>query len=170
MPILTRLLSKAEYGLVSLIFTNVTIIAVVGGMGLGEATVRFYGERRKEGQGALRAVCDAMVGGSLTVGLIAGATTALLAIWLADDLPPNYARSLGLGSLLVLIRIVSGVLYQMYRAQERAVSYAAFLVVVRYSTMACAIALLFLSDRTAFAVLAATVIVEAAAVLVRFAI
>jgi O-antigen/teichoic acid export membrane protein len=169
MPILTRLLSKAEYGLVNLIFASVTILTVVGGLGLGEATVRFYGERRKEGPRALRAVCDTMVGGSLAVGLIAAAATALLATRLTDHLPPNYARCLGLGSLLVLIRIVSGVLYQIYRAQERAVAYAAILVVARYSTMACAIALLLLSERTAFAVLAATVVVEAAAVVVRFA-
>ena len=168
MPILTRLLSKAEYGLVSLIFGTVTILAVVGGLGLGEATVRFYGERRKEGPEAVLAVCDAMVGGSLAVGLIVGAATALLATQLTDELPPNYARCLGLGTLLVLIRIVSGVLYQIYRAQERAVAYAVILVVARYSTMACAIALLLLSERTAFAVLAATVIVEAAAVAVRF--
>ena len=111
MPILTRLLSKAEYGLVSLLFGAVTILAVVGGLGLGEAMVRFYGERRKDGPAALRAVCDTMVGGALAVGLTAAAATALIATQLTDDLPPNYARCIGLGSLLVLIRIVSGVLY-----------------------------------------------------------
>jgi O-antigen/teichoic acid export membrane protein len=169
MPILTRLLSKAEYGLVNLIFGTVTILAVVGGLGLGEATVRFYGERRKEGPDALRVVCDTMVGGALTVGLIVGGMAALLASQLVGELPENYSRCLGLGCLLVLIRIVSGVLYQIYRAQERAVAYAANLVVARYSTMACAIALLLFSERTAFAVLAATVIVETAAVAVRFA-
>jgi O-antigen/teichoic acid export membrane protein len=169
MPILTRLLSKAEYGLVSLIFGTVTIFAVLGGMGLGEATVRFYGERRKQGPKVLRAVCDAMVGGALVVGLAAGAMTVLLAAWLTDDLPPNYARCVGLGSLLVVIRIVSSVLYQIYRAQERAVAFAVVQVVGRYATLACVIALLLFSERTAFAVLMATVIVEAASVAVRFA-
>jgi O-antigen/teichoic acid export membrane protein len=168
MPILTRLLSKTEYGLVSLIFSTVTIIAVVGGMGLGEATVRFYGERRPQGPPALRAIADAMIGGSFGLGLTAAAATILLAGWLSDDLPPNYARCVGLGSLLVLIRIVSGVLYQIYRAQERAVAYAATLVVARYATLLCAIALLFFSERTAFAVLAASVIVEAGTVVVLF--
>ncbi len=168
MPILTRLLSKAEYGLVSLIFGTVTILAVVGGMGLGEATVRFHGERRKQGPKALRAVCDAMVGGSLVFGLTTAAATVLVATWLMDTLPPSYARCVGLGSLLVLIRIVSGVLYQIYRAEERAVAYAAILVASRYATLACAIALLLFSERTAFAVLAATVLVEAVAVAVRF--
>lgn len=169
LPILTRLLSKAEYGLVSLSFTTVTVLAVVAGMGLGEATVRFYGERRKEGTAALRAVCDTMVGGSLALGLIAAATTALLATQVTDDLPRSYVHCLGLGSLLVLVRIVSGVLYQIYRAQERSVAYAVLLVVARYSTMACAVALLLFYERTAFAVLAATAIVEAIAVMVRFA-
>jgi O-antigen/teichoic acid export membrane protein len=168
MPILTRLLSKTEYGLLSLIFSTVTIVAVVGGMGLGEATVRFYGERRPQGPTALRAICDAMIGGSLGLGLAAAAATILLARWVSDDLPPNYARCVGLGSLLVLIRIVSSVLYQVYRAQERAVAYAAVLVVTRYGTLLCAIALLFFSERTAFAVLAATVIIEAGSLAIRF--
>jgi len=168
MPILTRLLSKAEYGLVSLLFSTVTVIAVVGGMGFGEATVRFYGERRREGPAALRAVCDAMVGGALVVGLLAAAATALVATWVTDQLPPSYAHCLGLGSALVLIRIVSGVLYQVYRAQERAKAYAAILVVSRYATMMGAVALLLLYERTAFAVLAATVVVEVVAVVVRF--
>jgi O-antigen/teichoic acid export membrane protein len=169
MPILTRLLSKAEYGLLSLIFANVTILAVVGGLGLGEATVRFYGERRKDGAPALRAVCNAMLGASLTAGLLAAAATVLLAEGLPDELPPHYARCLGLGSFLVSIRIVSGVLYQIYRAQERAIAYSTIQVVARYATMACAIALLFFSERTAYAVLLATVLVESAAVIVRFA-
>ena len=168
MPILTRLLSKAEYGLVSLIFGTVTILAVVGGLGLGEATVRFYGERRKDGPDAVRAVCDTMVGGALAFGLVVGAVTALAASQLMGDLPENYARCLGPVCLLVLIRIVSGVLYQIYRAQERAVAYAANLVIARYATMVCAIALLLLTERTAFAVLVATVIVEFAAAAVRF--
>ena len=168
MPILTRLLSKAEYGLVSLLFSTVTVIAVVGGMGFGEATVRFYGERRREGPAALRAVCDAMIGGALVVGLLAAAATALVATWVTDQLPPSYAHCLGLGSALVLIRIVSGVLYQVYRAQERATAYAAILVVSRYATMMGAVALLLLYERTAFAVLAATVVVEVVAVVVRF--
>ena len=168
MPILTRLLSKAEYGLVSLLFSTVTVIAVVSGMGFGEATVRFYGERRREGPAALREVCDAMVGGALVVGLLAAAATALVATWVTDQLPPSYVDCLGVASALVLIRIVSGVLYQVYRAQERAKAYAAILVASRYATMMGAVALLLLYERTAFAVLAATVVVEAVAVVVRF--
>ncbi|MDX2165620.1 MAG: oligosaccharide flippase family protein [Deltaproteobacteria bacterium] len=168
MPILTRLLSKPEYGLVSLLFSTVTILAVVGGMGFGEATVRFYGERRRDGTAAVRAVCDAMVGGAMVVGLLAAAVTGLVALWGPADMPANYVRCLGLGSVLVLIRIVSGVLYQIYRAQERAVAYAAIMVVARYATMVGAVALLLLRERTAFAVLAATVLVEAVAVVARF--
>ena len=168
MPILTRLLSKAEYGLVSLIFGTVTILAVVGGMGLGEATVRFYGERRKDGPRGVRAICDTMVGGALGLGLLVGMGTALVFSQFTGELPANYARCVDLGCLLVMIRILSGVLYQIYRAQERAFAYAANLVVARYSTMVCAIALLLFAERTAFAVLAATVFVEAAAVVVRF--
>jgi O-antigen/teichoic acid export membrane protein len=168
MPILTRLLSRPEYGLVNLMFSTVTILAVVGGMGFGEATVRLYGERRRDGADAVRAVSDAMVGGALVVGLLAAAVTALVATWAPGEMAANYVRCLGLGSVLVLIRIVSGVLYQIYRAQERAVAYASIMVVARYATMAGAVALLLYHERTAFAVLTATVIVEALAVVVRF--
>src|SRR5437870_3031488 len=46
MPIMTRLLSKSDYGLLSLIFATVSVLTAVGGLGFGEAAVRLYGERR----------------------------------------------------------------------------------------------------------------------------
>src|SRR5262249_12044210 len=60
MPIMTRLLSKDEYGLLSWIFTIVTLLVVAGGFGLGEAAVRLYGEHRAEGRVALARLCDTL--------------------------------------------------------------------------------------------------------------
>ena len=165
MPIMTRLLSKADYGLLSLMFATVSVLAVVGGSGFGEAAVRLYGEHKVDGAAALRRLCDSLLGGALGMGLLVGLVVALFAGAAAS--PAEFRRCLLLASILIVVRVVSGVLYQIYRAQERAVAHAATQVSIRYATTALAIALLLLYERRAFTVLAATLVVEAATVAVR---
>src|SRR5205814_7527980 len=70
MPIMTRLLSKEDYGLLSLIFATVAVLAVVGGLGFGEAAVRLYAEHKADGPVALRHLCDSLLGGALAMGLL----------------------------------------------------------------------------------------------------
>ncbi len=168
MPIMTRLLSKADYGLLSLVFAAVSVLAVVGGLGFGEAAVRLYGEGRADGAVALRRLCDSLLGGALGMGLLVGLAVAFVARAFTGATSPEYGRCLLLASVLIVVRVVSGVLYQIYRAQERAVAHGATQVSVRYATTVLAIALLLLYERNAFIVILATLFVEAAAVGVRF--
>ncbi len=161
MPVTTRLLPKEEYGLLSLVFATVSILAVVGTLGFGEATVRLYTERRTHGPEALRILCDSMLGGSLALSLLVAVVTVTAAAWIVEPSRPTYARCLQWSAVLVVIRVISGVLYQIYRAQERAFAHAAARVLCRYGTIAVAITLLLLSERSAFTVIVATVIVEA---------
>jgi O-antigen/teichoic acid export membrane protein len=167
MPILTRLLSKEEYGLLSLFFATVTILVVVGQLGFGEATLRLYSERRAHGRHALRELCDTMLGGSLAASLLVAAATLLCTQWFVAARQPYYARCLWLASVLVVIRGISGVLYQVYRAQERAFAHAAAQIAARYGTMVLALSCFLLSHPTAITVIVATLIVEAIVVAVR---
>jgi len=166
MPIMTRLLSKSDYGLLSLIFATVAVLAVVGGLGFGEAAVRLYDEHKAEGGTALRQLCDSLLGGSLGMGLLVACAVCAVAM-LSPGIAVAYGRCLLLGGLLVAVRIVSAVLFQIYRAQERAVAHATTQVLVRYATSALAIALLLAGERSAFTVILASLVVEAAAVAVR---
>jgi O-antigen/teichoic acid export membrane protein len=160
MPLLTRLLTKQEYGLLSLIFAIVSVLTIAGTLGFSEATLRFYAERQAQGPAAVRDLCDTMLGGSLTVCLLVATGTLLVARWLVDE--PEYATILELTSVLVVIRVVSGVLLQIYRAQERSVAYATGRVVARYGAVAIAITLLLLFQRSALTVIVATIVAEGA--------
>src|ERR1700687_3910316 len=124
MPIMTRLLSKAEYGLLSLIFATVSVLAVVGGLGFGEAVVRLYDEHRLDGVEALRRLCDSLLGGALAMGAIVGLAIVLFAI-AVPGISSGYGRGLVIAGALIVVRVVSGVLYQIYRAQQRAIAHAA---------------------------------------------
>lgn len=167
MPIMTRLLSKEDYGLLGLTFAVVSVLAVIAGCGLGEASVRMYSERRAEGVDAARRFCETMLCGASLTGILVGLGVACFAPAIAGDAAPEYTGCLRLGGLLIAVRAVSGVLYQIYRAQERPAAHATAQVVVRYATTALAIPLLLLSQRTALMVLIASAIVELTAVGVR---
>jgi O-antigen/teichoic acid export membrane protein len=160
MPITTRLLSKEEYKLLSLAFATVAILAIAGTLGFCEATVRLYGEHRAEGAGQLRDLCDTMLGGSLAASVLVAVAAFAVAQWIDAAGQSPYARCLRWGSVLVVIRVLSGVVNQIYRAQERAGAYAAIQVGAHYGTVAVALALLLLAERSAAVVIIATVMVE----------
>lgn len=163
MPIMTRLLSKEEYGLLSLMFTTVAVLSVVAGLGSGDATLRLYGEHYQAGTRYLRQLCETLLTSTFTSGLLVAGATALWAGQSSD----HYSRCLVLAGGLVVIRVLSTVLYQIHRAQERAAAYAATQVGVRWATFLLAVPLLLLYEPSAASVLIASIVVEATAVLVR---
>lgn len=169
MPIMTRLLSKAEYGLLGLVYATASIFALVGGMGFGEAAVRLYGEQRQRGPAALRNLCSTLVGGAFAAGSLVGLALAAVAGWLGGAGSSPYVDCLPLVAVLVVIRAVSGVIYQIFRAQERAGAHALTQVCVRYGTTVVAIAGLLLFRRNAATVMVAALLVESVAVAVRLA-
>jgi O-antigen/teichoic acid export membrane protein len=78
--------------------------------------------------------------------------------WLA--LQETTARCLRVASLLVVIRVVLGVIYQVYRGQERAVAFSIVQLATRYVPLALAIVILLASGLTAYEVIVATAIGE----------
>jgi O-antigen/teichoic acid export membrane protein/glycosyltransferase involved in cell wall biosynthesis len=165
MPIMTRLLSKSEYGLLGLLYATVSVLAVVGGMGLGEAAVRLYSEQRLRGAAAARELCNALLGGALAAAAVIAVAIAAGALWFGGS---RYVECLPLASLLIVIRAVSGVLFQIYRAQERARAHALTQIFQRCGTMVLAIGMLLLFPGDAQTVIAATIIVELVAVAARW--
>lgn len=158
MPVLTRALTKEEYGLLNLALATVGILALVGRLGFGEATVRFYYERSQQGVGRLREFCGSMVGGSFISGTLVALVTLAVLQWLAPQ--ENTARCLRVASLIVAIRAVLGVISQIYRGQERAVAFSISQLATRYVPLALAIAILLASGLTAYDVIVATAIGE----------
>lgn len=160
MPVTTRLLSKAEYGTLNLVLASVGIMVVIGQMGFPQATTRFFAERHRQGKAHLREFCDNMLGGAFTAGLLVALVAAGAAAWIAGGAGPYYASCVRLGSLVVLVRVVSSVIYQLFRADERVFTYMVAQIVSRYCTLALVIAMLFLRGQTAYQIILATVIGE----------
>jgi O-antigen/teichoic acid export membrane protein len=166
MPIMTRLLTKAEYGLLGLIYSTASVCALIGALGFGEAVVRLYGEHLARGPAALRRLCSTLVAGAPLAAAPWAAVLMAMPSWSAPATSP-YLDCLPLAGALVVIRAASGVLYQIYRAQERAVAHASTQVAVRYGTLVLAPLCLIAFPRSAFTVVAATIAVEATALVVR---
>ena len=158
MPVLTRALTKEEYGLLNLTFATVGILALVGRLGFSEAIVRFYYERSQQGVKQLREFCGTMLTGALLTGVLVAFVTLAGIRWIAPH--QNTARCLRIALLVVVLRSVLGVVYQIYRGQERAVAYSIAQIATRYAALAVAIAILVVSGLTAYEVLVATVVGE----------
>jgi O-antigen/teichoic acid export membrane protein len=158
MPVLTRSMTKEEYGLLNLTLATVGILVLVGRLGFAEAAMRFYYERSKQGVRRLREFCGSMLMGSF----VSGALVALLTIAALHWVSPreDVARCLRAAALIVIIRAVLGVIYQIYRAQERPVAYSVAQIVARYASLAVAIGMLLAYGLTAYDVIVATVIGE----------
>lgn len=167
LPITTRLLSKAEYGVLSLAFAGIAVLTLVAGLGLGSAATRFYHDAAARGVGPLRELCEGLITGAALAGAFVAVPT-FVAGWtgLGGD-APSQAACLAAGSLLVVVRAVSGVVFQIQRAEERALAYAAAQLVIRYGTLFVAVPALFFGARTAVTVIVASIAVEAVVLAVR---
>lgn len=158
LPILTRALTKADYGLLSLTFATVGILALVGRLGFGDATTRFYYERSQQGWKQLREFCGSMLSGSLVSGGLVALATLVVLQWVSPE--GNTARCLRAACFVVVTRSVLGVIYQIYRGQERAVAFSIAQLATRYVPLALAIAILLVSGLSAYTVIVATAIGE----------
>jgi len=158
MPILTRLLSKEEYGVLNLVFASIAILLIVGQLGFPQATVRFYTEERHEGRTRLRNFCSNMLGGALTSGALAAMVAAVTVGWSTGQV--EYLRCMQLAGLVVIVRAATSVVMQIYRSEERVFAYAATQVVARYATLGLVVAFLLFHEGRAREVILATAIGE----------
>jgi O-antigen/teichoic acid export membrane protein len=158
MPLMTRLLSKAEYGRLGIALTAAAVLAGVGRLGFGDAAVRLYSEYRQRGELAVRELCETLLTGTVLASA-AVTVTAVLAMRhtaLAASVPAALIIA------LAGIRAVTAVVLQITRAQERAAVFARAQLAMRYGTTAIAVAALLCWERTAIAVIAASLLVELA--------
>lgn len=168
MPIMTRLLSKSEYGLLGLVYLTAAVFALIGGLGFGEAAVRLYGEHRDHGSNArLRDLCGTLIAGAFGASTVVAIGLAAAPFVFSGAGNESYMHCLPLAAALVVIRATSAVIFQIYRAEERAGTHALTQIGLRYGTLVVALLFLVLFPRTAFTVILATLTVELAALVVR---
>jgi len=159
MPVTTRLLSREEYGVLSLVLVTVTLIGAFGRLGFPQATTRFYAERRAQGRAVLVDFCNTMLTGSVVGGSVAAWVAVSLLSWLAGG---NHAAvaPMRLALLVVVIRVAGAVIFEIYRASEDVWAFAVAQVLLRWSPVLFSIALLIAYQRSAYAVVLGTVVAE----------
>ena len=145
-PILTRLLSTEDYGLMSTVTATLGLVVALGKLGMQKATVRFYHEQRRldPQHGADTLAATQLIGmavmGALATALWAGLVALLPAAWLNSD---QLKALLLLTVLLVWLRIVESALHNLLYAQERSGVLAVYAIIKRYLSLVLVVATLW---------------------------
>jgi O-antigen/teichoic acid export membrane protein len=162
MPFLTRVLTKEDYGLMSLVLLSLTFFSTVAAFGFPHAVTRFYYDNKIKGERKyLRQFCTSLSTGSAMSGMIA----VILAIAFSYVLEKNrsfadMAYYIRFASVLIFIRVVSGVVMQIFRADKMPFIYNLIEIIKRYLTVLFVVVLVIYYLRNIKGVLIGTIVVE----------
>jgi O-antigen/teichoic acid export membrane protein len=168
-PILTRLFSVDQYGLLGLISSTLLILTGIAKLGTQHSIIRFFGEvktgkRELSIQQFYTTVFLGMAGMGAAVTLLWGGLSQLIPpTWLND----GRLRSLFLlTSVLVFVRVIDSSLVNFLRAEQRTVLFNIYSVAKKYIGLAIIIVTLFFISRDLSGFYSATIVTEIVAVLI----
>lgn len=162
-PLLTRLLTVEEYGVMNLVASALAILVGVAKLGLGNAALRFYSEVKAGKHGVdMNGYASTVVLGMSALGVFVtlawlAATLLMPASWWSD---PRVGPLMSFTSVLVLVRVLESALLNQVRAQEESRTLAVFGVVRRYLGLAAIFGVLFFVSRDLWGFYGATVATE----------
>ncbi|HXY05918.1 MAG TPA: oligosaccharide flippase family protein [Burkholderiaceae bacterium] len=166
-PILTRIFTVDDYGVLNLIGATLTLLVGIGKFGIQHATVRLYSEttsgKRPEtpSQFASTVLFGVLATGTaVTVGWAAISLLIPTRWWNEDRIP----MLLLLTAVLIVIRVVDSGLTNILRAQERSRVMSIYNVAKRYAVLAILLLVLFRVARSLWGFYGATIGAELAAV------
>ena len=165
-PILTRVLSVAEYGMLCLVLQIAAMAAVLSKMGLQNSIQRFYQEQVVSTEpGALSKFYSTLLFGA---GLCALAVVLLFGVGVelvpSSLLSPVFRKVLLLGALLIFTRGMQPIVMNFLRAQRRTKAFNVYDVLARAASLGFMCLLVFTWSRSVNTVLISTVTVELLAV------
>ena len=142
MPILTRILTKDDYGLMSLVFSALTMISTVMACGFPQATTRLFADYEAKGNECARRFCGSMLLGSASAVVLGVAVTLIVSLAMDHmEQLKEMAQYLRWASLLILIRVMTGVVLQIYRAAQSPQAYNGVMLANRYLQVLCGVGL-----------------------------
>lgn len=166
-PILTRVFTVNEYGVLNLISSTLLLLVAISKLGMQHATVRFYSEVRagKREAGLDRYYSTILFGmsgvGLAVAGLWAVASQIVPLSWWNDErLPPL----LLLTSCLIAVRVLDSGLVNQLRAQQRSGVFSLYMALKRYVGLAAVLGALFFVSKDLWGFYAATIVTELLAV------
>ncbi|MGA8922597.1 MAG: oligosaccharide flippase family protein, partial [Candidatus Dormiibacterota bacterium] len=166
-PILARIFSVEEYGLISLVSNTIAVAVVFSKFGLQTAVQRFFKEHAVSPEpGALRKYYSTVYLSSAGNGLIATALF-LLAVWLvpASLLSPRLRVLFAYAASLILLRSVTAMITNLLQVEGRTFAFNLLQISTKAATIAVTLILLLTWSRTPVTFFIGVVMVEAVAVL-----
>ncbi len=138
-PIFTRIFTKEEYGVMSLVLMSIVIAELLFNFGLRHATQRFSSFYEKQGQYTL--FYSTVLWTSLVLGLLGTIFTFAMGQVLTSSeiISSSIGLAVSVSSFLIIIRILTQVLGSLFRAKGQAKEYVIFAVFTKYLGMTLAV-------------------------------
>jgi O-antigen/teichoic acid export membrane protein len=172
-PILTRVFSVADYGILNLVSATLLLLVAIAKLGHQHAIVRFYGSVAASREPA---AMDRFATTAVGMMLMSAGVVTVIWLLLSQLLPQslwNDGRVRGvflLTAALVLIRTLESALNNIMRAAQRSAAVSLFAVLKRYCTLLLAIGAVLLVAPTLTAFYSSTLLAEGVLVIVLFAV
>jgi len=165
-PLLTRVLSVRDYGIMSLIGPTVSLSVALGKTGLQHAIVRYYTEiaagKSRYSLPQLYSTTLLGMGASALVvmlGLVLGARVVPLR-WIEDGMVRGL---LTIVSLLVVVQVIDSTFTNLLQGAQRSTTLMKYQIAKKYLSLACLFVGILLISRSLWAFYSATVFAEAIA-------
>lgn len=162
-PILTRLLSQGDYGLLSLVGVTLTLLVAIGKLGLQNPIIRFYSDAESDRDGwNLKKYYSTIIFGMAIIGLLITFIWLIIvyfapvSLWTDKQLRFVFMVT----SLLVLIRILDSAFSNIFRAQQKSRLLSTYRVYRRYATLILVVITIFYISNSLLGLYLATIIVE----------
>jgi O-antigen/teichoic acid export membrane protein len=141
-PILTRIFSVSDYGILGLITTTLLIATAITKLGLPNAIVRFYAGFKTERR--LTDFYSTIFTGSLLAAAIVAALFVVSIRLIPDKfIDNNFVSLLSLCSILIFTKCATDTLTSFLRAEQRTKLYNLIMIVGRYGSLSLGILLVF---------------------------
>jgi O-antigen/teichoic acid export membrane protein len=166
-PVLTRIFSVADYGVMNLIAATLTVAVALGKVGVQHSILRYESEiRAGKGRFTLPQLYSttllAMGGTALVTVLLLVVGTQLAPARLLGD--PRLRLLFGIASVLVVVQVMESALINFLRAEQETAALMKYQVAKRYLGLAIILVAVLLISRTLTAFYSATVVSEGLAV------
>ena len=168
-PLMTRMLTAGQYGLVSLTFRIVLFLTVLSKCGLQYASARFYEGTRTEAsiQNQRRFYSTLVLGPLLTSIAVCIIYIPILLTLQPPRIEVQLYRCLLVAPALVLLRTLQTILLSFLRNEGKSLLHSGLEIATKALTVVALVALFIGGLRNAFGILAATAVCEGAIVLIQ---
>jgi O-antigen/teichoic acid export membrane protein len=167
-PILTRVLSVADYGMLSLTLQIAAMAVVISKLGLQNSIQRFYQEYTvAPGASSRRSFYSTLLLGAVLSSAVVALLFLVALLTLPSSwIPSTFRRVLLFGFALVFIRAVHPIVMNFLRAERKTKAYNIVDILTKATSIGFVCVLLFAWSRSAKAALVGTVAIESVALLV----